>query len=72
MSYKPPPKTCSTCLNFEELYQDVDGECTRYPEWVDVETTHHCGEFRFNLIIQKEINDNKRAGYDFSDMHLEG
>lgn len=41
-------KRCYKCEYFEEfeLSYDYDGRCTRYPEWINVGSLHHCGEFK--------------------------
>ena len=40
-------KRCEHCKYWKARIDMVyNGLCTRYPKWVDVRTSHYCGEFK--------------------------
>jgi hypothetical protein len=46
-------KFCENCKywNPKSHYDDIEGLCTRFPEWVEITWNHYCGEWRGEEVI---------------------
>ena len=55
------PKVCRNCINFDENTES-EGDCTLNPVWETVDVLHYCGQFEYNLLIQKETMSSAVGG----------